>query len=70
MTTARLVPVTTEMDGDELDAEDAWHVVRRIGLRRLLVDAFVRFRYGDGFSSSRALAIQAALSVLPFVLLL
>lgn len=70
MTTARLVPVTTEMDGDELDAEDAWHVVRRIGLRRLLVDAFVRFRYGDGFSSSRALAIQAALSVLPFVLAL
>ena len=24
MTTARLVPVTVEMDGDELDAEDAW----------------------------------------------
>ena len=23
MTTARLVPVTTEMDGDELDARDA-----------------------------------------------
>lgn len=70
MTTARLVPVTTEMDGEELDAEDAWHVVRRVGLRRLLVDSFVRFRYGDGFSSSRALAIQGCLSVLPFVLAL
>ena len=26
MTTARTVPVTTEMDGGELDAEDAWHL--------------------------------------------
>lgn len=70
MTTARLVPVTVEMDGDELDAEDAWHAVRRLGLRRLLVDSFVRFRYGDGFSSSRALALQSALAVVPFVLAL
>ena len=70
MTTARTVPVTTEMDGDELDAEDAWHVVRRLGVRRLFVDAFVRFRYGDGFSSSRALALQAALAVVPFMLAL
>jgi YihY family inner membrane protein len=70
MTTSRTVPVTTEMDGDELDAEDAWHVVRRTGLRRLATDAFVRFRYGDGFSSSRALALQAALAVVPFMLAL
>ena len=70
MTTARTVPVTTEMDGDELDAEDAWHAVRRLGVRRLLVDSFVRFRYGDGFSSSRALALQAALAVVPFLLAL
>ncbi len=70
MTTARTVPVTTEMDGDELDAEDAWPVVRRIGLRRLFTDAFLRFRYGDGFSSSRALALQAALAVVPFMLAL
>ena len=33
MTTARTVPVTTEMDGDELDAEDAWRLARRHGLR-------------------------------------
>ena len=70
MTTARTVPVTTEMDGDELDAEDAWHAVRRLGLRRLFVDSFVRFRYGDGFTSSRALALQAALAVVPFMLAL
>ena len=70
MTTARTVPVTTEMDGDELDAEDAWHVVLRTGLRRLFVDAFLRFRFGDGFSSSRALALQSALAVVPFMLAL
>ncbi|QIG45731.1 YihY/virulence factor BrkB family protein [Nocardioides anomalus] len=58
------------MDGDELDADDAWHELRKVGVRRLLVDAFVRFRYGDGFSSSRALAMQAALSVVPFLLAL
>jgi YihY family inner membrane protein len=70
VTTARVVPVTTEMDGDELDARDAWHLARRIGLRRLLLDSFVRFRYADGFSHSRALALQAALSVVPFLLAL
>ena len=70
MTTARTVPVTTEMDGDELDAEDAWHTVRRLGVRRLALDSFVRFRYGDGFSSSRALALQGSLAVVPFLLAL
>lgn len=70
MTTARTVPVTIEMDGDELDAEDAWHELRKVGVRRLAVDAFVRFRYGDGFSSSRALALQASLAVVPFLLAL
>jgi len=64
------VPVTTEMDGDELDATDAWHLVRRTGIRRLLVDSFRRFRYADGFSHSRALALQTALAVVPFLLAL
>jgi hypothetical protein len=59
MTTARTVPVTIELDGDELDAEDAWHVARKVGLTRLLVDSFARFRYGGGFTNSRALALQA-----------
>ena len=56
------------MSGDELDAEDAWHTVRKHGMRRLLVDSSVRFRYGDGFTSSRALALQIALGVVPFLL--
>ncbi|QBR93575.1 YihY/virulence factor BrkB family protein [Nocardioides euryhalodurans] len=68
MTTARTVPVTTEMDGDELDAEDAWHLARRHGLRHVVVSSFVRFRYGDGFTNSRALALQTCLAVVPFML--
>ena len=70
MTTARTVPVTTELDGDELDAADAWRMVRKVGLRRLLVDSFLRFRYGDGFTNSRALALQGCLAVVPFLLAL
>ena len=70
MSTARTVPVTTELDGDELDAQDAWHLARHHGLGRILVDSFVRFRYGDGFSNSRALALQACLAVVPFLIAL
>ena len=70
MTTARTVPVTVEMDGDELDAEDAWRMVRKHGLLRLGTDSFVRFRYGDGFTNSRALALQTAMAVVPFLLAL
>lgn len=70
MTTARTVPVTTEMDGDELDALDAWHLARHHGLRKVVVESFVRFRYGDGFTNSRALALQACLAVVPFMLAL
>ena len=70
MTTARTVPVTTEMDGDELDAEDAWRMVRKHGVVRLAIDSFVRFRYGDGFTNSRALALQSAMAVVPFLLAL
>ena len=58
------------MDGDELDAADAWRMARKIGLPRLVIDSFVRFRYGDGFTNSRALALQAALAVVPFLLAL
>ncbi len=70
MTTAREVPVTVERDGDELDAEDAWALARHHGLRRLLWTSFVRFRYGDGFTNSRALALQSSLAVVPFLLAL
>jgi len=70
MTTARIVPVTTEMDGDELDAMDAWHLARQHGLKKITVESFMRFRFGDGFTNSRALALQACLAVVPFLLAL
>ena len=56
------------MDGGELSADDAWHTVRRHHLGRLLVAAFVRFRYGDGFSHARAFALQLALAAVPLVI--
>ena len=70
VTTARRVPVTSDMAGDELDAEDAWHTVRRHGVLRVLRESFLRFRFGDGFSSSRALALQMALGLVPFLVAL
>ena len=70
MTTARLVPVTIEMDGDALDAADAWRLARQHGLVKIGVESFVRFRYGDGFTNSRALALQACLAIVPFLLAL
>jgi len=68
VTTAKTVPVTRDMSGDELDAEDAWHTVRRHGLWRLVVDAFDRFKSGDGFANGRALAQQIALALVPFLI--
>lgn len=70
MTTARVVPVTIEMDGDELDAADAWRLARQHGLTKIAAESFVRFRYGDGFTNSRALALQACLAIVPFLLAL
>ncbi|HEY3870671.1 MAG TPA: YihY/virulence factor BrkB family protein [Actinocrinis sp.] len=56
------------MAGDDLSADDAWATLRRGGVRTLLRDAFLRFRYADGFSHSRALAFQICLAVLPSVI--
>src|SRR6188768_1636765 len=58
------------MDGDELDAEDAWQLARHHGPWVIAKGAFLRFRFGDGFSSSRALALQGSLAVIPFLLAL
>jgi YihY family inner membrane protein len=58
------------MPGDELSADDAFHALRHYGRWPLLRDAFVRFRYGDGFSHSRALALQLCLAIVPFLIAL
>lgn len=68
MSSVRVVPETELMSGEQLSADDAWHTVRRYGLRHLLVTSFVRFRYGDGFSHARAFALQLALAAVPLVI--
>ncbi|PWR06353.1 hypothetical protein DKT68_22635 [Micromonospora acroterricola] len=70
MSSTRIVPETRLMADDELSADDAWHTLRRQGGWHLLRDAFIRFRYGDGFSHSRAFALQLCLAVVPFLIAL
>ncbi|MFF3316041.1 YihY/virulence factor BrkB family protein [Streptomyces sp. NPDC003035] len=70
MGSAVRVPQTRDMAGEELSGDEAWVALRRYGGRELLTDAFLRFRYADGFSHSRALAFQVALAVVPFMIAL
>jgi YihY family inner membrane protein len=70
VSSTRLVPETRLMSEDELSADDAWRTLRRHGGWCLLRDAFIRFRYGDGFSHSRAFALQLCLAVVPFLIAL
>jgi YihY family inner membrane protein len=58
------------MPGEELSADDAFLALRHYGGWHLLRDAFVRFRYGDGFSHSRALGLQLCLAIVPFLIAL
>ncbi|MFF5028698.1 YihY/virulence factor BrkB family protein [Streptomyces collinus] len=68
MGTATTVPETRGMTGEELSGDEAWAALRRYGGWSLLRDAFVRFRYADGFSHSRALALQTVLAVIPLAI--
>ncbi len=70
MSSANRVPETRDLQGDELSADDAWAALRHHGHWHLAKDAFVRFRYADGFSHSRALAMQLCLAVVPFLIAL
>lgn len=67
MTSVTRVPETTTMSGEELSADDVWRVLRHAPMR-LYVEAFVRFRYGDGFSHSRALGLQLCLAFIPLMI--
>jgi len=58
------------MPGEELSADDAFLALRRYGRLHLVRDAFIRFRYGDGFSHSRALGLQLCLAIVPFLIAL
>ncbi|MFJ4931832.1 YihY/virulence factor BrkB family protein [Streptomyces sp. NPDC088736] len=68
MGTATRVPETRDMTGEELSADEALASLRRYGRWPLLRDSFVRFRYADGFSHSRALALQTVLAVIPLAI--
>lgn len=68
MSTAAQVPETALMSGEELSADTALATLRHVGWRCLMRDAFTRFRYGDGFSHARALALQFCLSFIPLAI--
>ncbi|MDQ1034207.1 YihY family inner membrane protein [Streptomyces sp. V3I8] len=70
MGTAVHVPQTRDMIGEELSGDEALTALRRYGGRRLLVDAFSRFRYADGFSHARSLAFQVVVGMVPFAIAL
>ena len=54
----------------ELSADHAWRALRRYGGWCLVRDAFIRFRYGDGFSHARALGLQLCLAGVPLLIAL
>ncbi|KAA0943121.1 YihY/virulence factor BrkB family protein [Streptomyces apricus] len=70
MGTAVHVPQTRDMIGEELSGDEALTALRRYGGRQLLVDAFSRFRYADGFSHARSLAFQVVVGMVPFTIVL
>lgn len=67
-----VVPVaeTSCLPGDELEADEALTILRSYGVGTLARESFVRFRYGDGFTHSRALGLQLCLAVIPLVIAL
>jgi len=68
MSTATRVPETTTISGDELSADDAVTTLRRYGHWKLVKNSFIRFRYADGFTNARALALQFCLSFIPLII--
>jgi YihY family inner membrane protein len=68
MSTATRVPETTTLSGDELSADDAVTTLRRYGRWNLVKNSFIRFRYADGFTNARALALQICLSFIPLLI--
>jgi uncharacterized BrkB/YihY/UPF0761 family membrane protein len=64
------VPETGSLGEGELPADHAWRALRRYGGWRLLWNALVRIRYGDGFSHARALGLQLCLAAVPLLIAL
>jgi len=68
VSTTTRVPHTATLPGSQLTGLGPGETFRHAGPRTLLTQAFLRFRYGDGFSHSRALALQLVLAVIPLVI--
>ncbi|MFC8453423.1 YihY/virulence factor BrkB family protein [Kitasatospora sp. NPDC057223] len=68
MGTANRVRPSHDPQGEELSGDEALAALRDYGRWRLARDAFLRFRYADGFSHARALAFQTALALVPFLI--
>jgi YihY family inner membrane protein len=65
MSVAQHVPETWELSGD-----DARETLRTTGRKKLVKDAFVRFRASDGFSHARSLAFVISLLLVQGVIVL
>jgi YihY family inner membrane protein len=57
------------MPGEDFTVDRARRLLSS-GVWQLLKSAFVRFRYGDGFSHARAIALQMCLSLIPLAIAL
>jgi uncharacterized BrkB/YihY/UPF0761 family membrane protein len=68
MSSVTPVPELALSDVGPLTPRKAFAAVRRHGLWPLTRESLVRFRYGDGFSHSRALGLQLALAAVPLVI--
>jgi YihY family inner membrane protein len=70
MSSVMRVPETCLFDEQDLSADDARTTLRHYGSGQLVLNAFVRFRYGDGFTNARALGFQLVLALIPLAVAL
>ncbi|MGN6523179.1 MAG: YihY/virulence factor BrkB family protein [Actinomycetes bacterium] len=68
MSSASRVPETANMPAALLTTDGPRATFRRADKDGMVLQAYVRFRYGDGFSSARALGLQLCLSFIPLVI--
>lgn len=62
------VPQTADLPESSLSADGPRATFRRADKDGMVAQAYVRFRYGDGFSSARALGLQLCLAFIPLVI--
>ncbi len=68
MSSVLRVPQTAILPASQTTGRTARETMQHAGPRELLTQSFLRFRYGDGFSHARALALQLALAMIPLVI--